>query len=119
MRTAQAIGEFLKQIRNREGVNQTVIAQRCGVTQKIWSRLERGEQPLTTDLLQKLIDGIPINPVTLLGLEDAAAELHSGERAMLSVSRELSQRLSDLLDYIRDLEQQIQRLKEQLPLQDA
>jgi hypothetical protein len=38
---------------------------------------------------------------------------------MLSVSRELSQRLSDLLDYIRDLEQQIQRLKEQLPLQDA
>jgi transcriptional regulator with XRE-family HTH domain len=89
MRTAQEIGDFLKQLRKEADVNQTVIAQRCGITQKTWSRLEHGQQSLTLDLLHKLVTGIPINPIMLLGLEDDVTDLQSQKRTSLPISSEL------------------------------
>lgn len=108
MRTAQEIGQLLRDLRKREGVSQTVMAQRCGVTQMIWSRLEHGKQILTLELVEKLARGVPIAVETLLGLPEGSAALPPGHLPLPSASPEVLQRLTALLDYIRILEQQVQ-----------
>jgi transcriptional regulator with XRE-family HTH domain len=119
MRTAQEIGRFLRRLRKEEKVTQAVIAQRCGVTQGIWSRLERGKYPWSLDLIQQVVEGIPINAITLLGLEDAMEALLRSERATLSVSPDLIQRLRSLVTDLQALEQQVQVYREEQPAGEA
>lgn len=113
MRNAQEIGGFLQQLRKEEGVSQIVIAQRCGLTQKTWSRLENGIQLLTLDLLNKLVQGLPIRAITLLGLESEVEEIQREQSAAMSLSPETSQRLQPLLEYIQGLEQHRQAPKKE------
>lgn len=50
------IGNKIKALRERAGLNQTQIAEFLGVDQSYISKCEKGERQLNVDLLEKLSD---------------------------------------------------------------
>lgn len=47
------VGQVIVNIRKKLGFDQASLANAVGVTQSTWSRIERGESPLTIDQLIK------------------------------------------------------------------
>ena len=53
-----AFGKYIKDIRERKGINQTEIAEKLGVSQPYLSYLERGERDVDLSLALNLCDAV-------------------------------------------------------------
>lgn len=61
----QIFGDFLRGARDRRGLVQTELADLSGVSQAMISQIEKGEKDFTSDVVEKLIEGLQIDTVAL------------------------------------------------------
>jgi transcriptional regulator with XRE-family HTH domain len=66
------LGRILARIRERQGLDQTKIAQSLGVSQPTWSRFERGETPMTVSMLSRAAQALGTSPSAILAEVDEA-----------------------------------------------
>jgi transcriptional regulator with XRE-family HTH domain len=70
------IGRILVKFRKALNIDQSVLAASAGVTQSTWSRIERGESPLTVSQLAKASESLRVHPSNILiEAEQAISEL--------------------------------------------
>ena len=76
MANVKLIGENIKTLRERMGLNQTSVARFLKVDQSFISKVEKGERTLSADMLEKLtcLFGVSINDMENTVMEDA--QLH-------------------------------------------
>jgi len=59
-------GMNLKYYRTRQGLTQEEAAAQCGISPEYWSKMERGAQAATLDVIEKVSEGLQINAKELL-----------------------------------------------------
>jgi len=62
---AKTIGERIRNHRNREGLNQEQLAERCGLHATYIGQIERGEKNATIESVGKIVKGLNISFETL------------------------------------------------------
>ena len=62
---SKTIGERIRNYRNREGINQEQLAERCGLHATYIGQLERGEKNATLESMGKIVRGLNISFETL------------------------------------------------------
>lgn len=73
--TYQAIvGEIIVQRRKERGLNQEDLAQKVGMSQSAWSRVEKGESNLSLEQLAKVSTALKIKPHDLIAEADKVRE---------------------------------------------
>ncbi|GEN83588.1 hypothetical protein SLU01_19000 [Sporosarcina luteola] len=65
------LGERIKKLREREGIQQIDFAKKIGVSNVVLSRYESGERKPDYDILQKIADFFCVTTDYLLGRTDA------------------------------------------------
>lgn len=68
------VGQLIAKKRLEQRMEQTEIAQKVGVTQSTWSRIERGESAFTIEQLVKAADALHCKPHEILRDADRAKE---------------------------------------------
>jgi transcriptional regulator with XRE-family HTH domain len=66
----QIIGEKIRKIRNVKGYNQEYMAQRLSISQRAYSKLERGEIKIDWDRINDIAEVLEVDPITLVNGED-------------------------------------------------
>lgn len=66
------LGRILSDRREKQGLEQTDIAARLGISQPTWSRFERGETPMTVSMLSKTAHFLNVAPAVILSETDQA-----------------------------------------------
>ena len=61
----KTIGERIRNYRNREGLSQEELAERCGLHATYIGQLERGEKNATLESMEKIVKGLNISFETL------------------------------------------------------
>jgi transcriptional regulator with XRE-family HTH domain len=56
----------IREARKRAGMSQTQLAELVGVDQSGVSRIERGERPVTVDMLKAIARALGVRPAALL-----------------------------------------------------
>ena len=65
--------EQIRQARRQAGLTQAQLAGRLGVAQSGISRIERGERPVTVEMLQAIAEALEVEPAQLLDPGESAA----------------------------------------------
>ncbi len=60
------VGQVLAQYRKNRGLEQSDMAEKTGITQSTWSRIERGESTLTLEQLNQIANGLGISPEKIM-----------------------------------------------------
>jgi transcriptional regulator with XRE-family HTH domain len=68
------VGRILVKLRQGRGLEQKDLAQRIGLAQSTWSRIERGESAFTMEQLAKAANVMETTPSSILAQADEAAE---------------------------------------------
>ena len=105
-----AIGDRIKEVRLKTGLDQTQFAQKVGVTAQIISRTENGRQEISASLLQGMFRAFDINPAFVLALQEQQKsndiELLKREnldlKERLEETRESLRMAKELLDFFRN-----------------
>jgi transcriptional regulator with XRE-family HTH domain len=71
MTSTSNAGKNIRKIRELKGLSQENIAHEIGFSQANYSKLERGEIKLTTDVLQKIIEVLGVSLETLLSFDES------------------------------------------------
>ena len=58
---SKTIGERIRNYRNREGLNQEQLAERCGLHATYIGQIERGEKNATLESVAKIVKGLNIS----------------------------------------------------------
>ena len=53
---------IIKEIRLERGLNQSYLAENCGKTISAWTKIERGENPLTIEIFSRVCNAFNIPP---------------------------------------------------------
>ncbi len=73
MTTSNAVlGHLLALIRRRRNLTQAQVAEFLGLAGSTWSRVEKGETPITVEQLRVVADKLNVSPTVLLGLVEQA-----------------------------------------------
>lgn len=83
-------------VRKRRGLSRQAVADRVGTSMQTIYRLERGEQRVTTDWLERLAGALDVEPAELLG--DAPESLQSPAKPQVAAP---SRSKDDELDWDR------------------
>ncbi len=67
------VGTVLSGLRKGVGLNQTELAQRVGVSQSGWSKIERGATPINIEQLVNAADELGVSPSEILSQADRLA----------------------------------------------
>ena len=62
-------GKRIKELRKRRGYSQEQLAEMLGIAQNTLSKIELGENFLTADTLEKLINALEVSPTELFDFE--------------------------------------------------
>jgi len=68
------VGQVIVNIRKKLGFDQASLSNAVGVTQSTWSRIERGESPLTIDQLIKASEYLRIRSSVILSEAEQAMD---------------------------------------------
>lgn len=63
----------IKDARKQASLSQAELGKRVGLDQSGISRMERGERPITVEMLKMLAKALGVSPSQLLGEVDGAA----------------------------------------------
>jgi transcriptional regulator with XRE-family HTH domain len=70
------LGSLLASLREERRLTQDAVAKMVGVSAPTWSRIEKGDNPLTTEQLRRAAIGMEMTASAILALEEATvAEL--------------------------------------------
>ena len=64
----KAIGGNISMYRKIRGFKASDVADRLGISESSYTRYERGETPITVDLIKQIADELNVDPVTLLSI---------------------------------------------------
>lgn len=64
---------LIRETRIRANISQAELGRRVGMDQSGISRLERGQRPVTVDMLKALAEALGVSPAALLEEEIKAA----------------------------------------------
>jgi len=81
MSTPNELGNKVKELRERMGLNQTQIASFLGVDQSYISKCEKGERQFNVDLLEKLCNLFGCSMNDMLNTNLAVETMHIAFRA--------------------------------------
>lgn len=88
------LGERIKSIRGRMGIDAKDAAERAGISPTTWSRIENGRMQPTSATIEKMAVGLGVSAVTLWGGPAAASASHvvlsEFERAVVMMLRTYS-----------------------------
>lgn len=103
-----SIGARLKELRKTLGLNQTEVAEMCGVSQVMWGKYERGDAIPGGEVLAQLalrkidivyiLTGMPSQPVT-----PSIPQISPEEEAILERYRQADLRGKELIEGAADL----------------
>ncbi len=68
------VGCLLAREREKQGLLQLALAEKVGVGQSTWSRIERGDSPLTVEQLRRAARALGAKPSAILQSADSASE---------------------------------------------
>lgn len=68
------LGAILANRRIALGLKQEEVAKAAGLSTPTWSRIERGENPLTTEQLRRVGIALKVSPSALIKLEEEAVK---------------------------------------------
>lgn len=68
------LGHLLGLIRRRRKLTQAQVAETLGLAGSTWSRVEKGETPITVEQLRVVADKLNVNATVLLGLAEQAED---------------------------------------------
>ena len=71
---AALLGAVLAQLREAKKLNQADVAEHLGIHVSTWSRMEKGDGPITTEQLRKASEVLGISPAEILQLAEKAEE---------------------------------------------
>ena len=105
-----SIGDRIKEVRLKTGLDQKQFAQKVGVTAQIISRTENGRQEISASLLQGMFRAFDINPAFVLALQEQQKsndieELkreHLDLKERLEETKESLRMAKELLDFFRN-----------------
>lgn len=66
----QLIGEKIRKIRSVKGYNQEYMAKRLSISQRSYSKLERGEVKIDWGRINEVAEILEVDPITLVNGED-------------------------------------------------
>lgn len=66
----QIIGEKIRKIRSIKGYNQEYMAQKLSISQRSYSKLERGEIKIDWNRINDIAEILEVDPITLVNGED-------------------------------------------------
>lgn len=69
------VGSVLGEVRRHAGKGQADLAVACGMTQSGWSRIERGQVPITVEQLALAARELDCRPSELLSAADRAVDV--------------------------------------------
>ncbi len=72
------LGHLLALVRRRRHLTQAQVAGALGLAGSTWSRVEKGETPITVEQLRVVADKLDVDATTLLGLAEQAEEALRG-----------------------------------------
>lgn len=115
MNNKTTIGEKIRLIRTMKGLSQENISQDLGLSQKAYSKIERGETKLTLDMIEKISmvfqmepqDILNFNPETFIQT-NSTYNSQSGGNNHFSVDN----------DHVKSLKEELHFLKSQLQQKD-
>jgi transcriptional regulator with XRE-family HTH domain len=105
-----SIGDRIKEVRLKTGLDQKQFAQKVGVTAQIISRTENGRQEISASLLQGMFRAFDINPAFVLALQEhqKSNDIEKLKRENLDLkerleeTRESLRMAKELLDFFRN-----------------
>jgi transcriptional regulator with XRE-family HTH domain len=65
---SKTIGKNISMYRKIRGVKASDIAERLGISESSYTRYERGETPITIELVQQISEVLQVNPHMLLSV---------------------------------------------------
>lgn len=65
---SKTIGKNISMYRKIRGVKASDIAERLGISESSYTRYERGETPITIELVQQISEVLQVNPYMLLSV---------------------------------------------------
>lgn len=68
------VGNVLQALRKQKDIQQGALADRIGISQSTWSRIERGESALTVEQLSAAAEALGVVAGDILAYADRAAE---------------------------------------------
>jgi transcriptional regulator with XRE-family HTH domain len=72
-KTSGGCAMLIRETRIRANISQAELGRRVGMDQSGISRLERGQRPVTVDMLKALAEALGVSPAALLEEEIKAA----------------------------------------------
>jgi len=95
------VGRVIRERRKILGLNQGQVADIAGIDASSWSRIERGTQGWTPDVLDRIARALQVTPAELIAAADApsepplpapaaATDMHEDEREALAHLRRMS-----------------------------
>ena len=91
-----AIGQRVRSQRRAEGLTQSELAERVGISASFLGHIERGTRVLSLETLMALCMALSVTPNDLLGMEHASISALLPDRVTVSVPN-LLQGVADLL----------------------
>jgi len=79
----QKIGQFIKELREGQGLSQDELAKHLGTSQSAIARMEKGEQNFTTEMLSRISDVLGHKIVSISNSIDF--EVHGGKKLQGSI----------------------------------
>lgn len=72
-------GEKIRMIREIRNYSQEYMADRLGIKQNSYSKIENNQTKLTTEMLQKIADVLQVSPMDIMNQQPAIINLQSNQ----------------------------------------
>lgn len=115
-------GEKIRMIREIRNYSQEHMADRLGIKQNSYSKIENNQTKLTTEMLQKIADALGVSPMDIMNQQPAIINLQSNQgtqhaigyiETFVSTQKELFDKLIESKESeIKNLKEIINSLKE-------
>ena len=111
------VAERIKKVREGKNYSQTYLAERLGISQKAYSKIENGETKLSVDHLLKISEVLEVSVNELLSAESLSIynnyHTHNGEGIV--VNKHTSEKMEELYEkLLRAKDNEIELLREKL-----
>ncbi len=124
------LGITVQRLRERKKIKQEIMAEKLGITQPAYSRIEKGDTKMTTEKLEKIAQALDMTPEEIYEEDRKIVITHNHNKDTGSVFynnfsstekdlyekllAEKDKQLQEKDQYIQDLRQTNQELKEEI-----
>jgi transcriptional regulator with XRE-family HTH domain len=94
------VAERIKKVREQKNYSQTYLAEKLGISQKAYSKIETGDTKLTVDYLFKISEILEVNINELLNAESLSIynNYHTHNGKGIVVNKHTSEKVEELYE---------------------